>query len=191
MVTPLTLIDYARTRSIDPTTLLSEFTDTPDTLPTTVGDQAGQPTYDPDALDRARGITTLEGFARGRGVPVEEVRRWPKLQPVLWPAPVGRVQTGRAGNPPVLYPLDAVERVAEAEAARTAGEGVPGDLVTLAEYAERVGANLRTVRDTWKVRYPDVWPGPAEGSDGRPLKRGRAHLFRFGDLERVRVRVQG
>ena len=189
MIQVLTLIEYARTRGLDPTTLLDEFTTTPDRLPEPHGDRAGQPTYDPDQLDHARGVTTLAGFARLRGWPVEDVRRWDERQPVLWPKPVGKASTGTAGAPAFLYPLDRLEAVAAAEAGRRRGDGVPDDLVTLAEYAEREGLNLRTVRDTWKERYKEVWPGPARGADGRPLKRGRAHLFRVDELERVRGQV--
>lgn len=191
MIAPLTLIDYARTRGLDPGEVLAEFTTNPDRLPTPVGEQAGQPTYDPDEVDRARGVTTLAGFARYRGLDVGVVYRWPDLQPVLWPEPVGEARSGRVGAPSLLYPLGGLERVAVAEKARTEGVGVSEDLVTLSEYAGRVGVSVRTVRDTWKERYKDVWPGPVLGEDGRPLKRGRAHLFRFGELEGVRLRVQG
>ncbi|QVJ00364.1 hypothetical protein KGD82_16520 [Nocardiopsis eucommiae] len=187
MIQPVTLIEYARTRDIDPTQLLTQFTDNPDALPEQVGTRAGQPTYDPDELDRARGVTTLEGFARYRHRDVQDVRRWPKLQPVLWPKPVGKIVTGKAGKPAQLFELARLDQVAAAEAARTQREGVSDDHVTLAGFSDRTGVPVRTLRDTWKPRYPDKFPKPVVGPDGRPLKEGRAYLFEFEELERFRL----
>ncbi|MFV2198427.1 hypothetical protein [Nocardiopsis sp. LOL_012] len=180
----VTLIDYARTRGLDPGDILDHFTSHPDTLPEPVGTQAGQPTYDPDALDYTRGVTTLAAFAERRGLDVAEVRRWDQRQPSLWPEPVGQVHTGKAGNPPRLYLLGSLDVVAAAEAVRTGAVEVPPDQVTMDEYAERAGVGAATVKNRWRVKFKEQWPEPAG-------KRGRAHLYRFEDLERMRRLAQG
>ncbi len=175
---PLTLIDYARTRQLDPAKLLAEFTDNPDALPEPQGEQAGQPTYDPDQLDRARGVTTLAGFATLRGWDLDDVRRWDKRQPDLWPESVGSVYTGQAGKPWKLYPLGALDVVAAAESVRRGREPKPEGLVTMDEFADKMGVSRAMVKNKWRVQHRDIWPEPAG-------KRGRQHLYEEEGLMRV------
>ncbi|MFE7462299.1 hypothetical protein ACWFMI_25075 [Nocardiopsis terrae] len=175
---PLTLIDYARTRQLDPAQLLTHFTDNPDTLPEPQGEQAGQPTYDPDQLDHARGVTTLAAFATLREWDVADVRRWDKRQPDLWPDPVGELRTGQAGNPSKLYPLGALDLVAAAESVRRGREEQPEGLVTMDEFAAKMGVSPAMVKNKWRVQYKGIWPEPAG-------KRGRQHLYEEEKLMRV------
>lgn len=178
MVQPLTLIEYAPTRQLDPAQLLTEFAANPDALPEPVGIRAGQPTYDPNTLDRARGITTLAGFAALRERDLDDVRRWYKRHSDLWPEPVGAVHTGGVGNPAILYPLGALDLVAAAESARRGPVEHSEDLITADEYAAEKGLSPNTVKTGWRNKHRDVWPAPA----GR---RGRQHLFERAGLERV------
>ena len=184
MIHPITLDEHARTLHIDGADV-----DTPETLPEPTGTRDGQPTYDPDALDHAYGVTTIGGYARLRGLDHMQVRRWVNRHPGLWPEPVGRVVSRTTGPGAALYPLGAVDAVHDAEKARAGGGGVEG--VTMDEYAERIGVSPATVKNRWRVKFKDIWPDPVVGEDGRTAKRGRAVLFPVEGLERVRRAARG
>ncbi|MEE2040221.1 hypothetical protein Q8791_23680 [Nocardiopsis sp. CT-R113] len=191
MIQPLTLIDYARTLQLDPANLLAEFADNPDALPEPAGTKAGQPTYDPDELDHARGITTIAGFAKLRHLDETQVRRWINRHPALWPEPVGQAASRTTGPGAMLYPLDALDLVHAEDKARVETPETPAENVTMDEYAKHIGVSPATVKNRWRVKFKEIWPDPAVGEDGKPLKRGRAALFPFEGLERVRRAAKG
>lgn len=55
--------------------------------------------------------------------------------------------------------------------------------MTLAEYAAELGVAVSTINQTWRKRYADVWPEPVDS-------RGRAHLYRREDLDRLAQRAR-
>lgn len=59
----------------------------------------------------------------------------------------------------------------------------PTEGVTLAEYAAELGVAVSTINQTWRKRYPEHWPEPVD-------RRGRTHLYRWEDLDRLARRVR-
>jgi len=55
--------------------------------------------------------------------------------------------------------------------------------VTLAEYAAEHDLAVSTLTQTWRKRYADVWPEPVD-------RRGRTHLYRREDLDRLAQRAR-
>ncbi len=180
MVTPMrtppqetTLAEYAGARGLD----LGELTDWASAhppLPQEVGGRDGDPTYRLVDLDVARGGTvTITDFAAEHDLPERQIKMsWPKWHPEVFPPEVGTLKRGHGVLK--LYPRIPLELI-RAEIA--AGQ-------TQAEFAERVGVSVETVRRTWWRRFPELQPEPIGA-------RSKTSVYRIGDMERVRRACQG
>lgn len=96
-----------------------------------------------------------------------------------FPRPVG-TRPSRRGKPSNTY------READlAEFARglPLPDTTPTEGVTLAEYAAEHDLAVSTFTQTWRKRYADVWPEPVD-------RRGRTHLYRREDLDRLAQRAR-
>lgn len=179
MVTPkhtppqeLTLAQYASLRGFD----LAELTEwaASHPPPEPVGEREGQPVYRLVDVDVARGGTvTVADFAAEHGLDERQIKMsWPKWHPDAFPPQVGTLKRGRGVLK--LYPripLDLIRLEIEAG-------------LTQAEFAERIGVPVETVRRTWWRRFPELQPEPIGA-------RAKTSVYRVGEMERLRRACQG
>lgn len=127
-------------------------------------------------------LMTLTEYAKKRGVSRRLVADvWPKRHPDLFPEPEGTRKPSGAGRPAAVYPVEGLDRVWLAEQQRETGGAQ--EVVTLVEYAKRVGLSVGAV-EKWRAQHPDVWPAPVG-------KRRQAYTYEVGGLDRVWRRVRG
>ncbi|MET9712547.1 hypothetical protein [Nocardiopsis alba] len=180
MVTPtrtppqtITLTEYASARDLD-LDELTEWASTHSPLPEVVGQRDGDPTYRLVDLDVARGGTvTIADFAAEHDLDERQIKMsWPKWHPGSFPPQVGTLKRGRGTFK--LFPRIPLELIRlEIEAG-----------LTQAEYAERIGVPVETVRRTWWQRYPELRPEPIGA-------RARTSVYRVSDMDRIRRACQG
>ncbi|WP_415840816.1 hypothetical protein, partial [Nocardiopsis rhodophaea] len=135
MVQPVTLADYAASRSPDPDTgkdidpaKLLRTLKRHQTLPEPVGERGGEPLYDPAGLDKARGFVpgwvTLAEYAAKHGLSPRTVERWRRDHADIWPEQGpkrGRRQT---------FPEEGLDRVLRRVQNVPDPVGSPDDLLT-------------------------------------------------------------
>ena len=120
---------------------------------------------------------TLAEYEQANGLPPGILRRYQRRR--SFPPPVG-TRPSRRGKPANLYREADLDEFAR-------GLPLPGTTptegVTLAEYAAELGVAVSTINQTWRMRYPEHWPKPVDS-------RGRTHLYRREDLDRLARRVR-
>ncbi len=179
MVTPshtppqdISLADYARSRKVE----LDELTTWAGSpaVPSPVGERDGEMVYRLTDLDVARGGTvTISDFAAEHDLPERQIKmNWAKWHPAVFPVQVGTLKRGRGVLK--LYPRIPLEMIrAEIEAGQTQ-----------AEFAERIGVSVETVRRTWWRRFPELAPDPIGA-------RAKTSVYRVEEMERLRRACQG
>ena len=120
---------------------------------------------------------TLAEYEQANGLPPGILRRYQRRR--SFPPSAG-TRPSRRGKPANTYrPADLAEFVRGLPLPGT----TPTGAVTIAEYAAELGVAVSTINQTWRKRYPEHWPKPVDS-------RGRAHLYRREDLDRLAQRAR-
>ncbi|MBB6172208.1 hypothetical protein HNR23_002268 [Nocardiopsis mwathae] len=183
MVQLVTLAEYAAARSPDPEKPLDpeklrRTLKRHKTLPEPVGERGGEPLFDPQALDEARGIVpgwvTLAEYAAKHGLSPRTLERWPREHADIWPQP------GPKRDRKATFPEEGLDRVRRRVQNVPDPVGSPEDMLTW----EGVCAYLAPCTPESTMRYrrsSGLWePGEVGADRVERWRRGRVDELQAG-----------